>query len=66
MLERQIKELSIALEAISRLKDESRMYDRIHDLLGETVEKLEEQHSVVVPTFKSPPQTSTNDDDIPF
>lgn len=63
MLERQIKELSIALEAISRLKDESRMYDRIHDLLGETVEKLEEQHRDLTPP---PPPSLKSNDDIPF
>lgn len=65
MLERRIKELAIALEAISRLKDESRMYDRIHDLLGETVEKLEDEHREVKPT-QIPRPSITTDDDIPF
>lgn len=64
MLERRIKELAIALEALSRITGEHMLFERVRDLLGETIEKLEDEHNNVEPI--PPPAQLNNNDDIPF
>ncbi len=70
MIERRIKELSIALEALSRIHsyETSQAYSNIADLLTKLIEKasndfIKEENPLQ--TF-TPPTTLNVDDEIPF
>ena len=63
MLERRIKELAIAMEALSRIKDAPySAYSRIERAIDELTSKLEEQAK----PQQEPSKSTSNDDDIPF
>jgi hypothetical protein len=65
MIERKIKELSIALEALSRISGWTATghFDEVSNLLGKTLKEAKEPPT---PTEPPPTQTKTDDDDIPF
>lgn len=58
----RIKNLSIALEALSRINNEGSpdLYDRVEDLLKDQIKEIE------TATPPARPATTTFDDDIPF
>lgn len=61
VIERRIKELSIALEALSRIQgfDAMQHYNNISSLLGKAIDEAKEPYS-------RPPAPTRIDDDIPF
>lgn len=64
MIERRIKELSIALEALSRVNHYKALdhFDSVSDLLKKAITEAEEPTPTVQPT----PQRTQLDDEIPF
>ena len=71
MIERKIKELSIALEALSRINQNFQSKDwfgQVESLLGQALQKAKEEND---PQLNTPPRPkpwgeSLNTDDIPF
>jgi hypothetical protein len=64
----EIKNLSIALEALSRIPGVASFSLRIEGLLDKAVAKMEEEH-VELPAYsrpQPPPYRATTTDDIPF
>lgn len=69
MIERKIKELSIALEALSRIQgyEVARHFSNVSDLLEKEIKTAQEQQKQDEIVETSPPKPSrTDDDDIPF
>lgn len=74
MIERRIKELSIALEALSRINgyDASNAFVNVSDLLGKAIQEAKEYANNTRPPQPPPAPkpwgstTKTDDDDIPF
>jgi len=66
MIERKIKELSIALEALSRINHPatSDLFGAIEQLLENAITEAHKENNPLH-TY-TPPQTPTPDDDIPF
>lgn len=64
MIERKIKELSIALEALSRIQgyEATNHFTNISDLLGKAINEAKEYADNTRP----PPPLPHNDDDISF
>jgi hypothetical protein len=60
----EIKNLSIALECLSRIRDTNTSYREVEKLLEATIEKQKELCKE--PMAASPPKTTAPDDDIPF
>lgn len=58
----QIKNLSIALEALSRIQQSSIAFDAIQDLLDEEIAKAKEYNETPI----QPVSSRNPDDDIPF
>jgi hypothetical protein len=68
VIERKIKELSIALEALSRINQNFQSKDwfgQVESLLGEALQKAKEENNPLY-THTPPPPSPRNDDDIPF
>jgi hypothetical protein len=67
VIERRIKELSIALEALSRINgyDASNHFTSVADLLHKAIQEAKEQQKRDQLDHFTPP-TRTSDDDIPF
>lgn len=65
MKAREIKDLSIALEALSRINDYKfeQLSERVHDLLSDL---LKEEETKTEPTPAPRPRTTKPDDEIPF
>lgn len=63
MIERRIKELAIALEALSRIQADYSNYSGVNDLLNKAIKEAQEQNERLTP----PPSPQLNTaDDIPF
>ena len=58
MLARQIKDLSIALEALTRVPDSGDFRSAVENLLTTAIDNLHKE--------QNPPQTINPDDEIPF
>ena len=64
MLARQIKDLSIALEALSRVQRvDEYVFSAVESLLKDKIEQLEKEHQA---DLQAPKPTQTQDDKIPF
>jgi hypothetical protein len=63
MIAREIKELSFAMEALSRIADASNEYESVKILLRAKIDALQLD---AYPAFVVPPPAPNLDDDIPF
>ena len=60
-----IKDLSIALEALTRVQNVEDEFERVRDLLKDAIRTQEEENTKTYLATRAPTQVRTNDD-IPF
>lgn len=65
MIERKIKDLSIALEALTRVQGVEDEFKSVRALLDQAITQAHEEYNPLR-TYTPPPQRPHLDDDIPF
>lgn len=66
MVERKIKDLSFALEALSRVQGADEEYQSVKTLLNQAIAQAHEEYNPLRPYMRPPSRPNLDDDDIPF